>query len=127
METTNSLPLLLLEIRETLRRLDDRIDDLAHARQASLQGFNPPSVPNNSEAGSISSSDVIVLLSLPDHLRKTIIALHRKGEATATEIAEETGRARAVESGYLNQLHTMRYVKKRRRGRTVYFSPTTIG
>ena len=69
--------------------------------------------------------DAMTLLSLPDHLRSTAMALHRLGEATAEEVARATGRARAVESGYLNQLVRMGYVKKRRRGRRVLFSPMT--
>ena len=41
---------------------------------------------------------------------------------TADEIAEMTKRARAVESGYLNQLVRMGYLKKERKGRQVLFS-----
>ncbi|RLI09908.1 hypothetical protein DRO42_03010 [Candidatus Bathyarchaeota archaeon] len=66
--------------------------------------------------------DVMTLLSLPDHLRKTAMVVCRLGKATAEEIAEGTGRARAVESGYLNQLVRMGYLKKERRGRQVLFS-----
>jgi hypothetical protein len=65
--------------------------------------------------------DVMTLLSLPDHLRKTAVTLCKLGEATADEIAEHTKRARAVESGYLNQLVLMGYLRKERRGRKAYF------
>jgi len=66
--------------------------------------------------------DAITLLSLPDHLRKTILSLAKLGgEATAEEVARETGRARAVESAYLNQLVAMGYLGKKRKGRKVYF------
>jgi predicted transcriptional regulator len=58
---------------------------------------------------------------LPDHLRKTAVTLCRLGQATAEEVAEQTKRARAVESGYLNQLVLMGYLKKERRGRKAYF------
>jgi len=68
------------------------------------------------------SLDVMTLLSLPDHLRSTAMALHSAGEATAEEIATVTGRARAVESSYLNQLVRMGYIKKYRKGRRVLFS-----
>jgi ribosomal protein S19E (S16A) len=40
----------------------------------------------------------------------------------AEDVAKETGRARAIESAYLNQLARMGYVKKGREGRRVYFS-----
>ncbi len=65
--------------------------------------------------------DVMTLLSLPDHLRKTAITLCKLEQATAEEVAEQTRRARAVESSYLNQLVMMGYLKKERRGRKAYF------
>jgi len=68
------------------------------------------------------SLDVMTLLSLPDHLRKTATVVSSLGVATAEEIAEGTSRARAVESGYLNQLVRMGYLKKEREGRRVLFS-----
>jgi len=61
------------------------------------------------------------LMSMPDHLRKTALILCHVPEATADEIALKTGRARAVESDYLNQLVTLGHIRKRRRGRRVYF------
>jgi len=65
--------------------------------------------------------DVTTLLSLPDHLRKSALALSTLKEATATDLSRETGRVRAVESDYLNQLVSMGLVKKKRKGRDVYF------
>jgi hypothetical protein len=65
--------------------------------------------------------DVTTLLSLPDHLRKSALALATLKEATATDLSKETGRVRAVESDYLNQLVSMGLVKKKRKGRDVYF------
>jgi predicted transcriptional regulator len=63
----------------------------------------------------------MTLLSMPDHLRKTAMTVCRLGRATAEETAEQTHRARAVESAYLNQLVTMGYLKKERNGRKAYF------
>ena len=71
------------------------------------------------------SLDVMTLLSLPDHLRKSASMVCEKGRATADEISEATGRARAVESGYLNQLVRMGYLVKEREGRKVLFSVTS--
>jgi hypothetical protein len=65
--------------------------------------------------------DVMTLLSMPDHLRKTAMTICRCGRATAEEISEQTTRARAVESAYLNQLVIMGYLKKERKGRKAYF------
>ncbi len=65
--------------------------------------------------------DVMTLLSLPDHLRKTILILSRLDRATASQVSNESRRARAIESNYLNQLVVMGYIKKEREGRNVYF------
>lgn len=63
-----------------------------------------------------------VLFSLPSHLRKTYQALIKLEPATATMIAKSTGRARAVESNYLNQLVRMYYACKKRQNRQVVFT-----
>lgn len=73
------------------------------------------------EAFPDASLDVMTLLSMPDHLRKTAMTICRCGRATAQEIASQTKRARAVESAYLNQLTLMGYLKKERKGRKAYF------
>jgi hypothetical protein len=65
--------------------------------------------------------DVMALLSLPDHLRKTATILCDLGKATADQVAKESGRVRAIESSYLNQLVVMGHVNKMRKGRRVYF------
>jgi hypothetical protein len=61
------------------------------------------------------------LLSLPDHLRKTAIIVCNLKEASANEVAARSGRARAAESDYLNQLVRMGLIKKKRKGRESYF------
>ncbi len=65
--------------------------------------------------------DVMTLMVLPDHLRKTALTLLSKRRATAEEIAQITLRARAVESAYLNTLATMGYIGKERKGRKAFF------
>jgi len=65
--------------------------------------------------------DVMTLLSLPDHLRTTAMAINKLGRSTAEDVAKETGRARAVESDYLNQLVKSGHLKKGREGHKVYF------
>jgi len=62
------------------------------------------------------------LLSLPDHLRKTAIIVCQLREANAGEVAARSGRARAAESDYLNQLARMGILGKRRKGRESYFT-----
>ncbi len=61
------------------------------------------------------------ILEFPKHLQTTVLTLMRLGNATASELAATTGRARAVESAYLNQLCIMKCAKKSRLGRKAYF------
>lgn len=63
-----------------------------------------------------------ILLEFPDHLRKTVRTLLELGMATADEMSARTGRSRSLESAYLNQLTTMGYVGKKRKGKIVYYN-----
>jgi len=115
--------LIAVPVREEAKRLAERYDiEAVEAgdQRALFKGLMKaiPSV----EKVEYKTLDVMSLLSLPDHLRKTATVLCDLGEATAEEVAERTGRARAVESSYLNQLVRMGYLKKERRGRRVLFS-----
>ncbi len=106
-------PLYFLEkIKENLERLNDKMEvmiEIQRHGKKELQAFPDASL------------DVMTLLSMPDHLRKTAMSICRCGRATAQEIADQTSRARAVESAYLNQLVIMGYLKKERNGRKAYF------
>ena len=106
-------PLHVLEkIKENLERLNEKMEimiEIQRHGKKELQAFPDASL------------DVMTLLSLPDHLRKTAMSICRCGRATAQEIASQTKRARAVESAYLNQLVIMGYLKKERQGRKAYF------
>jgi len=103
---------ILEKIRENLEQLNEKIDVMIEIQKHGQREI-PDSLPE--------ALDVMTLLSLPDHLRKTAVALCKLEEATANDVAEQTKRARAVESGYLNQLVIMGYMKKERRGRKAYF------
>ena len=103
------------KIEESLERLNQKMEVLIEIQKNS--GDSPKSGIQLPDA----SLDVMTLLSMPDHLRKTAMAICRCSRATAEEIAEQTSRARAVESAYLNQLVIMGYLKKERRGRKAYF------
>ncbi len=109
-------PLNILEkIEESLERLNDKMEVIIEIQKTGSD--NQKSALNLPDA----SLDVMTLLSMPDHLRKTAMAICRCTRATAEEIAENTNRARAVESAYLNQLVIMGYLKKQRKGRKAYF------
>lgn len=64
---------------------------------------------------------MVDLLQLPDHLRKTMITLSEVNQATASELAEKTGRVRNLESSYLNQLERMGLIERFRKGRKIHF------
>jgi len=121
-EQKEDLTDLLKKINANLIRIDKRLSDLIKKQDEFITDLKSGASSGiDVEELREYPLDVVTLLSLPDHLRKTAMILCQKGEATAEEISEETGRARAVESGYLNQLHTMGYVEKKRKGRDVYF------
>jgi hypothetical protein len=113
-EIATRKPLQVLErIRENLEKLNDKMEVMIelqkHGKKDTLQPISDAPL------------DVMTLLSMPDHLRKTAMTLCRLGRATADEISGQTKRARAVESAYLNQLVIMGYLKKERNGRKAYF------
>jgi ArsR family transcriptional regulator, lead/cadmium/zinc/bismuth-responsive transcriptional repressor len=116
-EISNKKPLNILEkIEESLEKLNEKMEVMIEIQKNT--GVNSQRiVPALPEA----SLDVMTLLSMPDHLRKTAMTICRCGRATAEEISEQTQRARAVESAYLNQLVIMGYLKKERKGRKAYF------
>jgi hypothetical protein len=104
----------LKRIKESLDRLNEKMDVFIELQKNDRkQEFMVQDLPE--------ALDVMTLLSLPDHLRKTAVSICKLGRATADDVSEQTKRARAVESGYLNQLVLMNYLKKERKGRKAYF------
>ncbi len=115
-EILTKKPISILEkIEENLEKLNEKMEVMIEIQKNG--NGNQRSAPTLPDA----PLDVMTLLSMPDHLRKTAMAICRCGRATAQEIAEQTRRARAVESAYLNQLVFMGYLKKERKGRKAYF------
>ncbi len=62
-----------------------------------------------------------LLMKLPDHLRKTFVIVASKGECNAVEVSNLTGRCRAIESNYLNQLTRMGWLAKKRISKVIVF------
>lgn len=107
-------PLQVLEkIKESLERLNEKMEIIIELQKHGQKDIQ--AIPSEAPL------DVMTLLSMPDHLRKTAMAVCRMGRVTAEEVAQQTKRARAVESAYLNQLVIMGYLKKERKGRKTYF------
>jgi len=115
-----SLPVRRLEGTQTrvLQKIKDSLDRLNEKMEV-ITELQKHSSKTNAEIPDV--LDVMTLLSLPDHLRKTAITICKLEQATAEEVAEQTKRAKTVESSYLNQLVVMGYLKRERRGRKTYF------
>jgi len=112
-EILSKKPLHILEkIKENLEKLNEKMEVMIELQKHGRK--ETPTLPD-------APLDVMTLLSMPDHLRKTAMTICRCGRATAEEISQQTSRARAVESSYLNQLVIMGYLKKERKGRKAYF------
>jgi hypothetical protein len=105
---------ILEKIEESLERLNEKMEVMIEIQKTG-EGQKPAGVLPDA------SLDVMTLLSMPDHLRKTAMTICRCGRATAEDISQQTSRARAVESAYLNQLVIMGYLKKERKGRKAFF------
>ena len=88
-----------------------RLDDI----EKTFSNWNPQPLE-------VTDSD---LLSLPDHLRKTYMIVASRGECDATIASNLTGRCRAIESNYLNQLARMGWLNKRRVTKTIHFRPVS--
>lgn len=101
---------ILSEINEKIKKINVKLAKLTESKK-----------PIDEVKIGLKTLDVMTLLSLPDHLRKTAIILCNKDQATADQVAKESGRVRAIESSYLNQLVVMGHVNKLRKGRRVYF------
>jgi hypothetical protein len=77
----------------------------------------------------VSSKRLYHVLELPKQLQVSILALLKLGVSSALDVSVVTGKARALESSYLNQLVTLKLVCKEQRvtplhrgGPTVVFS-----
>ncbi|MEM3551271.1 MAG: transcriptional regulator [Candidatus Bathyarchaeia archaeon] len=113
-ELQSKKPLQVLEkIRDNLERLNEKMEIIIELQRQGRRDVS--TIPQEAPL------DVMTLLSMPDHLRKTAMTICRLGRATAEEVAKHTRRARAVESAYLNQLVIMGYLKKERNGRKAFF------
>jgi hypothetical protein len=96
------------KIYREMQSIHFRLDDL----EKHLSNWSPTPIE-------ISESK---LISLPDHLRKTYIFVASKGECDATQTSNQTGRCRALESNYLNQLSRMGWLNKRKVSKnTIYY------
>ena len=98
---------ILDKIFKEMLSMRQRLDDIEN----SFASWKPQPVP-------VVESEII---NLPDHLRKTYVVVVLKGECDAVQVSNHTGRCRAIESNYLNQLSRMGWLNKRRISKAVHF------
>ncbi len=103
MSTRSVLDRLFQEMKQIRYRLDDIESALSRWTPQPLK------IPDSK------------LLSLPDNLRKTYMAVSYRGECNATEVSILTGRCRSMESKNLNQLVRMGWLTRHRNARTIIF------
>jgi hypothetical protein len=65
--------------------------------------------------------DAFAILALPQHLKKTALAIHRLGKATAEMTGNLTGRTLENEEANLLEMVEMGYLKKAKEGRKTYY------
>jgi len=104
------------KLLESLEELDAKTRRILKLLEGSVAG-------TDSRGGSSGLSELGTLLSIPDHLRQTLVVTQKLGMTTSEDVAGQTGRAKSLESSYLNQLARASLLKKQRLGRKVYFSP----
>jgi hypothetical protein len=111
------------KICELLDQLNNKLNQLIEIYKKAVQSSKMEKVGKSEFTFKSENNvlDVMTLLSLPDHLRKTALAVCKLGKASAQDVARETKRARAGESSYLNQLVSLGYLKKERKGHVVYY------
>jgi hypothetical protein len=102
---------ILDKIFKEILNMRQRLDGIEN----SFANWKPQSIQ-------VPESDLIIL---PDHLRKTYVVVASKGECDAVQVSNFTGRCRAIESNYLNQLSRMGWLDKRRISKAVHFRPMT--
>jgi hypothetical protein len=95
------------KIFREMQQIHLRLDDL----EKNLSGWSPPPI-NISEAK---------LIALSDHLRRTYVIVAARGECDALQVSNLTGRCRALESNYLNQLCRMGWLNKHKVSKSTMF------
>jgi hypothetical protein len=65
--------------------------------------------------------DAIGILSLPSHLRKTAVAIHRKDRVSAKEISVITGVDEGIERVNLEELTELKYLLAVQEGKSKFY------
>jgi DNA-binding transcriptional ArsR family regulator len=100
-----------INIIALLNDLDDRLRQL-EARVAEVEIRYSPPVDDK----------MAMFLTVPDSIRKSLIAVSTLGSCNADEVSEITGRHRSIENKYLNELYRSGWLKRDRKGKKIFYS-----
>jgi predicted transcriptional regulator len=107
------------ELIDQMKQMNSKIDRLLEISSKLVKILENTNF--SGKASLTPQADIMTLLTLSEPLRKTAMALYKVKEATANDIAKETGRQRSCESASANELVRLGFVKKRRQNHNVYF------
>ncbi len=100
-----------INIIALLNDLDDRLRQL-ESRVAEVEIRYSPPVDDK----------MAMFLTVPDSIRKSLIAVSTLGSCNADEVSEITGRHRSIENKYLNELYRSGWLKRDRKGKKIFYS-----
>jgi predicted Zn-ribbon and HTH transcriptional regulator/DNA-binding transcriptional ArsR family regulator len=112
------------ELRKTMEGLVSRIEK---AVQELIEVNREMMLAKARGEGEVEKGVVQRAMRVSDALRRTLSALQELKRATAEEVSAKTGRARSLESVYLNHLTQLGLVRKIRVGKKVVFEPLEPG
>jgi len=94
-----------------LNDLDDRLRQLeSRVAEVELRSSSPV------------DDKMAMFLTVPDSIRKSLLAVSTLGSCTADEVSEITGRHRSIENKYLNELYRSGWLKRDRKGKRIFYS-----
>jgi len=96
-------------VQKEIKKIHSKVDELTRNVKQLIQMHNGELKIN------------LNVFKFPKYLQETLFALNSIGKGTAADVARVTGKARAVESSYLNQLTRQDVVSAFREGRRKYF------
>jgi hypothetical protein len=112
------------ELRKTMEGLVSRMEK---AVQELIEVNREMMLAKAQGEGEVEKGVVQRAMRVSDALRRTLSALQELKRATAEEVSAKTGRARSLESVYLNHLAQLGLVRKIRVGKKVVFEPLEPG
>ncbi len=118
-EFNKDLQLMMRGIHAEIQELRKVALDIGRSIEQFVNGREIKKSPDY-EVGEITTG-LDLVTKIPHHLRRTFQIMLQLDEATAKEVSLRTGKSRPLESDYLNQLFDRDLLKKKYKGKQVYF------